>query len=258
MKVALLRVGIDSDQRTGGIHGPLFEDDTFEFVPIIDSYKVDERTYGNTPGRWTDHLVAYFPQRQRDRMRDVPMHIDPEFKSYTYGRTSAGRTLGGLGQGDMLIFYCGLEGWGGFQSEPALYLMGYFEVETAGRATDFDDRDLHNLFGQNFHVMHQKVYESEKEKLVLVKGYPPSSNGHASRLLRRAVKISEVGRDRRGRPIQVLSCEMQQVFGNFRGNICIQRGLHWVDPDHVESAIKFMRNLDDGCDLSNPTPNLVI
>jgi hypothetical protein len=239
MNVALLRVGIDSNQNTGGIHGPLFEDGSFEFIPIMDEYRVDKRTYGDTNGQCNPnkHLIEYFPQQRRDKMKDIPIHFDPEFESYTYGRTSAGGTLGGLGQGDMLIFYCGLQGCDGFQSEPALYLMGYFEVEVAGRATDFKNRDLRNLFGKNFHIMHQEVYEREREKLVLVKGYPPGSNGRASRLLKRAIRISAEGNNCRGS----LSIEMQNIFGNFNGKICFWRGLHWVDEDHVESAVNFVR-----------------
>jgi hypothetical protein len=49
MKVALLRVGIDSG--CGGTQGPLFRDGTFEFIPIPDDRMLDCRTYGNTLGR---------------------------------------------------------------------------------------------------------------------------------------------------------------------------------------------------------------
>lgn len=242
MEVVLLRVGIDSSQNTGGIHGPLLDEDgRFEFIPIAEyEHNVGERTYGNTLGRWGNPFVKYFPQRRRDRMRHVPMHFDPEFESYTYGRTSAKGTLGKLGRGDMLIFYCGLEGCGDFQSEPALYLMGYFEVETAGPAIDFEGHGLCTLFGQNFHVMHQTIYDRERNKLVLVKGYPPDSNGGGSRLLRRAVRISATGSICRGN----LSDKMQNIFGNFGGKTCFWRGLHWVDKGHVEQAAEYMRRLE--------------
>jgi hypothetical protein len=49
MKVALLRVGIDSG--TGGMQGPIFQDGSFEFVPIPDVSGLDPRTYGKLPGR---------------------------------------------------------------------------------------------------------------------------------------------------------------------------------------------------------------
>ena len=37
MQVILLRVGIDTG--SGGIHGPLFKDGTFEYIPIQDKKK---------------------------------------------------------------------------------------------------------------------------------------------------------------------------------------------------------------------------
>ena len=49
MKIALLRVGIDTG--SGGIHGPLFEDNSFEYIPIPDDRNKDERTYGKS---WAD------------------------------------------------------------------------------------------------------------------------------------------------------------------------------------------------------------
>ena len=52
MQVVLLRVGIDTG--SGGIHGPLFRDGSFEYIPIWDRFGgrgVDERTYGNTLSR---------------------------------------------------------------------------------------------------------------------------------------------------------------------------------------------------------------
>ena len=37
MQVVLLRVGIDTG--SGGIHGPLFADGSFEYIPIPDGFK---------------------------------------------------------------------------------------------------------------------------------------------------------------------------------------------------------------------------
>jgi hypothetical protein len=122
MKIAMLRVGIDTG--SGGIHGPLFRDGSFEFVPIPDRSEVDPRTYGNTVGRKGKNLIEYFPTRMQDKMRDQSIHVDPEFETFTYGDpTSPKAGLRRLEEGDMLIFYCGLQGWN-FHSEPALYLVG--------------------------------------------------------------------------------------------------------------------------------------
>ncbi len=62
MKAVLLRIGIDTG--CGGIHGPLFKNGSFEYIPIPDMANgegIDDRTYGNTEGRHGSKLIEYFP-----------------------------------------------------------------------------------------------------------------------------------------------------------------------------------------------------
>ena len=238
MEMALLRVGIDSG--CGQMHGPLFLDGSFEYVPIPDSdYKIDSRTYESLTGRHGRSLVEYFPLRRQARMKDMAVHVDPEFTTFTYGDPSKLKSrLQRLGKGDMLVFYCGLEGWG-FVRGPALYLMGYFEVQAAGQATDFGPNKLLNLFGENFHVRHPAVYQKERDRLVLVKG---SSN---SRLLKKAELISVIGTDCAGKPLKVMSPDKQRIFGKFGGKNSLQRSPpRLVDPAYVEQAAEFVRSLE--------------
>ncbi len=237
MKMVLLRIGIDTG--SGGIHGPLFQDGSFEYVPIPDDFHLDERTYGNTRGRRGEPLVTYFPTARQAGMRSQSLHYDPEFDTFTYGDpTSPKAGLRRLEQGDLLVFYCGLQGRD-FESTPALYLMGYFEVEAAGRASDFEPADLGGKFANNFHVRHPNVYAKQKDHLVLVKG------SARSRLLERAVKISTLGTDRSGKPLKILSPQMQDIFGDFGGRISFQRSPpRWVDQAHLQRAIDFVTSLD--------------
>jgi hypothetical protein len=250
MKVVLLRIGIDTG--SGGIHGPLFADGTFEYIPIPDGQAVDERTYGNTLGRHKRMLIDYFPESRRVRMADQPMHVDPEFETFTYGDpTSPKAGLRHLQPGDLLVFYCGLQGWG-FASDPALYMMGFFEVERAGRATEFTKTELEHMFSRNFHVRHRQVFQRQKESLVLVKG---TAN---SRLLEKAIQISDNGRDRAGKTLKILSAKMQQVFGNFGGKTSIQRSPpRWVEPEFTAKAAAFVRSLGQGGCL-RPTSRQVL
>jgi hypothetical protein len=236
-RVVLLRVGIDSG--SGGIHGPLFEDGSFEYIPIPDGFYVDERTYGNSVGRHGRPLVEYFPPRRRQRMASQPMHVDPEFATFTYGDPTLLKSgLRHLQTGDLLVFYCGLRRWQRSASVPALYLLGYFEILAAGRACDFDGVELHMLFGENFHVRHPPIFARQRDHLVLVKG------GRGSRLFREAVQISEVGRTRSGKPLKVLSQEMQRTFGSFGGQLSIQRSPpRWIEPAFVERAATLIRSL---------------
>ena len=72
--ILLLRVGLDSSSGRG--HGPLFEDNSFEYIPIPESSETrEERTYdellARTGGRFSEH-VPHLAER-------LP-HFDPEFE----------------------------------------------------------------------------------------------------------------------------------------------------------------------------------
>lgn len=106
-------------------------------------------------------------------------------------------------------------------------------------ATEFTEKTLKLEFGKNFHVRYPTVFNKQREELVLVKG------GAESRLLQKAHQISSVGKDRAGKPLKVLSSEMQKVFGDFGGKVSIQRSPpRWIDPAFVEGAIGFVKTLE--------------
>jgi hypothetical protein len=235
MKVALLRVGIDSG--LGGMSGPLFSDGSFEYIPIPDSDKLDERTYGNQLGRTGRPLIDFFPLSRREKMGGQSMHFDPEFDTFTYGDPT--RPKGGLrrlDEGDILVFYAGLAGLD-HEARPELYIIGYFEVIFAGIANDLSEKQL-RACKANFHVRHIPVFDRQRDHLVLVKGGP------GSRMLERAVKLSAMGKDRTGKPLKILSPEMQQIFGSFGGKLSFQRSpTRWVAEGYVERAANFVRGL---------------
>lgn len=236
MKVAMVRIGIDTG--SGGIHGPLFQNGTFEYVPIPDGYNIDNRTYSNTYGQHGRKLIEYFPKSKHTKMSHQSIHFDPEFTTFTYGDPTTPKSgLRHLQAGDYLLFYCGLEGWD-CNTEPGLYLMGYFEISFAGYASEFSSVQIQELFGENFHVRHTSVYERQKEKIVLVKG------SHNSRILSKAVLISTMGKDKTGNPLKILSPEMRNYFGDFKGKLSFQRSpTRWVDADFTERAVQFVRSL---------------
>ncbi len=235
LRVALLRVGIDSG--SGGMDGPLFADGTFEFVPIPDSNRLDERTYGNQLGRTGTPLSEFFLPARRNAMRSQSIHMDPEFASFTYGDpTSPKAGLRHLSAGDLLVFYAGLRGYG-CDLPQGLYLIGYFEVAFAGLARDLTEEQV-RACSNNFHVRHESIFREQRDRLVLVKGGP------GSRLLTKAVKISVIGRDRTGKPLKVLSPEMQQIFGSFDGKLSFQRSpTRCVANGYVPGAASFVRGL---------------
>jgi Nucleotide modification associated domain 3 len=237
VNVVVLRVGIDTAE--GGINGPLLANGAFEFIPIPDDkHGVDQRTYGNTIGRHGRALMEYFPARRRSHVADIPMHVDPEFETFTYGDpTPPKKSLARLSRGDMLVFYAGLEGWD-FECAPALYIIGYFEVEIAGVGSSFSEAVLHKSFGGNFHVMHKDVFARERDKVILIKGSPQS------RLLTKAVKVGERQRLPAGSWWQLITPEMAKVFGRFGGIGSLQRSSpRWVEAAYIQTAASFVRSL---------------
>jgi hypothetical protein len=242
-QVILLRVGIDAG--CGGIQGPLFDDGTFEFVCIPDGKGVSIHTYGTMVGRNGRSHLDYFPASRQRQMAGQTIHLDPEFETFTYGDpTTPKRSLRNLTPGDFLVFYCGLQKWDSdcgwdCTCRPSLYLAGFFEVSLAGVACEFDKKTLKGEFGNNFHVRYRSVFEQQKDRLVLVKGGP------GSRLYRKAYRISEEAQDRAGKPLKVLSRNMQKVFGDFGGHVSIQRSPpRWVEPKFVDGAIEFVMSLE--------------
>lgn len=236
MNVVLLRVRIDSG--SGGIQGPLFADGSFELIPIPDGTGTGVRTYGNTVGIKGRPFIEYFPLARQAAMATQPMHVDPEFDTFTYGDpTSPKAGLRNLVAGDLLVFYAGLAGWG-HKSAPSLYLVGYFMVEWAGLAGEHLDADVYSRCGQNFHVMHDVLYARQRDRLVLVKG------GAGSRRLSRAHCISTMAVNKAGQPLKVLSPEAREIFSDFGGRISIQRSPpRWVPSSHVSRARDFVLGL---------------
>ena len=62
-QVVLLRVGIDSG--SGGMLGPIFDDGSFEFIPIDADRDCLGRTYATTSGRHGRKLIEYRSEERR-------------------------------------------------------------------------------------------------------------------------------------------------------------------------------------------------
>ncbi len=236
MKVAMVCIGIGF--HTGPTYGPLFQDGSFEFIPRPDPLGIETRTYGNTMGRKGRKLIDYFPTSAHSEMRNRSILATPEFETFTYGDPSRPKArLRSLEEGDMLLFYCGLRGWD-FESELALYLIGYFEVLVAGRMSDFDAADLRDRFSNSFYVRHRRMFEQQQDHTILVKG------SAESRLLERAVLMSTVALNLVGKPHKILSPEMQEIFGTFDGRINFEHSLaRWVAAPYVQTPVAFVRSL---------------
>ncbi len=135
MRIYLVNVGANSSHNQ--LFSPLFEDGTFEFLPIPEGtrnleksrravYYRDLRSYYK-PDR---SLLCYVPRE----MWGVACHNDPDFEAFTYGDSGTnGRSsaLAHLRRGDGLLFLARLEcSVGGKRTrQPGFYLIGGLWVD---------------------------------------------------------------------------------------------------------------------------------
>lgn len=205
----LLRVGIDKG--CGGALGPIFEDGSFEYIPIPedDPDSIETRTYSNTKG-WSGKPFAYY---LHPRIKDSYLHFDPEFESFTYGDSTAKRNyLLKLDEDDLLIFYAGLAPYRNDKYVEALYLIGYFTIERIIDFNQLSGKEVEKVaekYSNNAHLKRAMDYQN----LVIVVGKPEKS-----RLLDKSILISYRKYDKLGRPYHAVSPQMEKLL-NIHGSI---------------------------------------
>ena len=160
-RVFIANVGANASHRFAG---PVFEDGTFEFLPIPETPNIrpPEATLYRDLRSWYDpnvELLRYIPER----LWDVACHNDPEFHTFTYGdncdRNARAAGLKSLRPGDFLFFLVRLQRWnaGGPTADFGFYFVGYLEIDTADwalRSVNELPRGRHySLFRNNAHVI---------------------------------------------------------------------------------------------------------
>jgi len=125
-KALYFRIGIDTGR--GGFIAPIFQDGTFEYIPIPDS-TTTEITYEKCEGLHGQYLSAFLPTH----LHKGRMHYDPDFrgKVAVYGDTTSQQgKLKKLNEDNMLIFYAGLTpSEEHFRNNIDLYFIGYIIVD---------------------------------------------------------------------------------------------------------------------------------
>lgn len=140
MKALLLHVGVDhttDTHMTMGISGPIFDNGTFEFIPILElweentyflrrgtksfvvsdteeqemePYTAESRTYAQIPasnGTSGEFLADFIPKEYGDAI----VHFDPDLTGLTYGDridTPKGKQIEKLAPGDFIFFVSSL------------------------------------------------------------------------------------------------------------------------------------------------------
>jgi len=229
VKAMLLRVGIDKG--TDGALAPIFDDESFEYIPISegDPHSEEDRTYANSVGRGGKSLSTYLPERIKHRK----MHFDPEFETSTYGDpTSKRKYLLKLQKGDMLVFYAGLTPFRNKRHREGLYIIGYFTVDKVidfNRLSESEIERCRKIYRNNAHL--KRSWETELDLVIVV------GDKSKSELLDKAVPISKTKLDKRGRPYQCVSSETEKLLG-ISGSI--QRS---IPPRFIENE-KAISNLE--------------
>ena len=233
MKGLLLRVGIDKG--SGGCLAPIFEDKSFEYIPIPENRATSEtRLYANIKGITGRTFSEFVPEK----IRLSHPHYDPEFVTFTYGDpTSPKRNqLSKLAPGDMLIFYAGLKSIDDDKSR--LYVIGYFAVEEKLDFRDFSKDDYPNIFNRLQNNAHSKIYfrlqelnvDFSEKDLVIVRGNPK-----ISKLLKKPLLISNKS--------EKLLKKLQPIFG-YTGSL--QRAIgHWITEENIHGVRQWLIENDE-------------
>lgn len=204
MKAMLLRIGIDST--AGGALGPIFEDGSFEYIPIPEGWESEERkTYRDIIGRKGKPLSEFLP----NAIADCVVHYDPEFETCTYGDpTSPKRSrLLKLEKKDLLVFYAGLDPYKNAKYEKGLYIIGYFLVDAVidfNKSTDIEIENYYHVYKNAAHLKRNK----DVSDLVMIVG-----DKNQSKLLDKAIKISQLRNNIKGSRYHVVSREMERLLG---------------------------------------------
>lgn len=186
--------GIGADTTNLGALGPLYDDDSFSYVPIPE--KTDRTTESETLGTWRlpdGRTAADLTTRIRprpiadpdlaltgDELSEWPVHRDPNFEALTYGehRTSGYVSrLGGLDPGDVVGFYAGLRRPDGERAHR--YLIGYVTIDAidvVSPETPPDERErILARHADNAHAKraHEGTLYHPDKAVVLIDGRKP-------------------------------------------------------------------------------------
>ncbi|THE64638.1 hypothetical protein D8Y22_11870 [Salinadaptatus halalkaliphilus] len=171
--MTVVLAGIGADSTNLGALAPLYDDGSFEYVPIPE--KTTATTEPETLGSWelrasdrtaADLTTRVDPQPVRGGCETVtspdvaswPLHHDPNFEALTYGehRTSGYVSrLRALEPGDIVGFYAGLRRPDGDRAHR--YLIGYFTVDRVDVVTpETPQREREAILEAHPHNAHSK------------------------------------------------------------------------------------------------------
>lgn len=237
MNVGILRVGIDNGN--AGRLGPVFEDGSFEYIPIPESEETTEtRSYSDIEARNGGNFAQFLPSGYSD---ETP-HYDPEFEGYTYGDPTSKRSqLKRLNGGDLLIFYAGLQPKS-FDDHPRLFIVGYFTIKRVLDLDELSPSERETKFQElstNAHIKRTELskhseLEDKNHYPVIVEGYP-----NRSRLLDRAIPLSDVWATGVNEQYHMLSGVSTQT-GYSQNKDLNRASIRWLPEENVQKIRRWL------------------
>jgi len=262
MKIYVANVGANSaDASKRGIKSPIFQNGTFEFIPIK-----EKATFSNEPEipSYSEILcynkiaknLAYFLPR---KIHSYKVHNDPDFKNFTYGDILSSRAgnLKYIQQNDQLWFlarlwdYDGINWTGGSH----FYFVGFFTVERNFLVSEgikiFDlPKRIQNRIRKNAHFRRQSIDGNREPFRVIIGNRKKSFRFKAALQITPTIAgylyggIHDPRRDiyRHGRKILINKNGKPRSFRNF-GSVTrtIQAFLDSGNQDHL----KYMEEFND-------------
>jgi len=264
----------------GGFRGPFWEEgDRFEYIPIPETImkhrsngkwewtgkyvEGDKNTYGNACGnRLKEAIITNIPSKFREKLRNVAMHHDPNFRDLTYGDgkryTPRGKQLAKLKPDDLLVFCPSLQNPETRGPDRGRFIIGYFRVEHVFDFTDpefekryectrsevirkYQNKNAHFSaeFAKAWDCSQEELFEcylDEKEAdLVLVVGKKEESG-----LFERAIRITAL----HGCKYFVMPQNLVRDLGLRKPAkpLRYEKGWKWVEGDpHIRNLISLLR-----------------
>jgi hypothetical protein len=174
-KLAFVNVGANASH--GSLRSPIFEDDTFEFVPIPD---IVPSLLGHSHGVRYGELRASNGVAFREFVPAAYLeqfaHVDPDFENFTYGDyPSHGRAanMRKLSPRDYVMFFSRLVRWdeGHFNGESGFYIIGFFEIEKVfPNISRRPSKEVIREIGTNAHMIRGKCDPMLYDGFWIIKG----------------------------------------------------------------------------------------
>lgn len=222
MKAILIRVGIDSQY--GGNVGPIFNNGSFEYVPIPEYEKsMEERIYSDTKGCSGLPLSTFVGKI----FKNMKIHFDPEFDTYTYGdHLRKSGKFNELARGDYLIFYAGLKPYNNSSYPRGLYIIGYFFIDKVYNYSDLLKEDVKKKLKNNAHIKKEDITKDT----VIMKGEPGKS-----KLLDKALRISKICKEH-----WIASDDFCQIIGKKNDYNLLRSSPRVVEGIYADNLVKFI------------------